>query len=147
MSPAEQIIDGFLDMESVVRLEHVEIDKTAIEQRHGKRAIVRRRRGGDGLGECIRRDRAVAQQPIAKTIAAIHDGREHDPSGVKVNGAKGAFARNAQTPRLLAECEELQHIGETGLVQTSANRHQRKSSITRPPTSLQSQITFSRSRK
>src|SRR5688572_12805654 len=125
----------------LIALDELTLDQDFTEPRVALCGLV-----GDGLLELGLRDQPVLHEDVAETVAAIHDGRVADASLVEVDVAEALPMRDAQTAALLAHREQLEHIGEARLLETSLDRHQRSSSMTRPSRSGHSITIFSASR-
>ena len=90
---------------------------------------------------------AGLHEHVAEPVAPVHDRRVADAALVEVDVAEVVPVRDAQAAGLLAHGEQLQHVGEARLFETSANGHQRSSSMRRAAASGHSQTIFSPSRK
>src|SRR5207245_9960657 len=98
----------------------------------------------DGRVEMLRGDLLVLHEDVAQAVAPIHDRRVADAALVEVDVAEVRAVGDGETPRLLPERQELEHVGERGLLERALDGHQRNSSITRSVGSVQSHTIFSR---
>src|SRR6185437_2694610 len=67
-------------------------------------------------------------------------------AAIEIDVAEVAAVGDAEAAGLLPHRQQLQHVRQARLAETPLDRHQRNSSMARPETSGQSQITFSSSR-
>src|SRR5207253_310239 len=81
------------------------------------------------------RDLRVLDQDVAQAIAPVDDRRVADPALVEVDVAEVRAVGDRETPRLLPQREQLEHVGERRFLERSLDGHQRNSSITRSATS------------
>src|SRR6185312_12980473 len=86
---------------------------------------------GDRVFELGRGDAPAAHQDVAQPVAAVHDGGVDDMPFVEVDRAEVVPVGEREAAGPAPEKEELDDVGETGLLETALDGHQRHSSMTR----------------
>src|ERR1019366_6502964 len=145
LRPREEEVDGLLDLQPDLLVQVVARDDAEPDEDFSEPLVALLFLGLDRLLQLGGRDRAALQQDVAEPVAAVHDRGVADAALVEVDGAEIVPVRHGETSGLLPHREELEHVGEARLPQAALDGHQRKSSITRAPTSGQSHTIFSAS--
>ena len=83
-------------------------------------------------------------QDVAEPVAPVHDRGVGDAALVEVDVAEVLAVGDREAAGRPAQGEQLDDVGEAGLLEAALDRHQRQSSITRSVTSGQSHTIFSR---
>src|SRR5207237_4805527 len=144
LRPGEQVVDGLLDLHAHVALQIGLRDDRHADQDLAELLAVLLGLAVHGGVELRLRDLGVLDQDVAETIAPVDDRRVADAALVEVDVAEVGAVGDGETPRLLPQREQLEHVGERRFLERSLDGHQRNSSITRSATSLQSHTIFSR---
>src|SRR5213592_3080045 len=144
LGPGEQVEHRLLDLHPHVALEVRLRDHPHADQDLTELFAVLLALPVDGRVEMLRGDLLVLHEDVAQAVAPIHDRRVADAALVEVDVAEVRAVGDGETPRLLPERQELQHVGKRGLLERALDGHQRNSSITRSVGSVQSHTIFSR---
>ena len=97
-------------------LELIAAERAELEQDLAQLVLALALLAGDRLGERLGRDPSAAHQDIADPVAAVDDRRVDDEPLVEVDRAEVVPVGQRQAPRPPAEEEELDDVGETGLL-------------------------------
>ena len=123
LGPGEEIVDRFFDLDPHVALQVLLADHSHPDQDFAQLLVALLRLPVDGGVELVRPDLLVLHQNVAEPVAPVDDRGVADAPLVEVDVAEVGTIRDRETPGLLPQRQQLQHVGERSLLERAFDRH------------------------